>query len=103
MVLPGVGIFGCEPIARVLIQLLQHFGFEIHAIWTNNYEMNLNRTNDHTENASHEINKNILTTSIDSVLLNKNVALVFVCCQPSLHAQICSKALGNCKKLFIIK
>ena len=95
MVLPGVGIFGCDPIAKVLIQLLQHFGFEIHAIWTNNYELNLNKINDQSENNLNEINKNILTTSIDNVLLNKNVALVFVCCQPSLHAQICSKALGK--------
>jgi predicted dehydrogenase len=93
--LPGVGIFGCEPIAKVLMQLLQHFGFEIHAIWTNHYEMNFNKTNDQCENDVYETNRNIMTTSIDNVLLNKNVALVFVCCQPSLHAQICSKALGK--------
>ena len=37
----------------------------------------------------------LITTSIDSVLLNKNVNLVFVCCQPNLHSQISTKALGE--------
>ncbi len=102
--LPGVGIFGTDPIAKVLIQLLQHFGFEIHAIWTNNYDLNLIKdskpsTNETHENGFFELNKSLITTSIDNVLLNKNVDLVFVCCQPSLHSQICSKALG---KIFIV-
>jgi predicted dehydrogenase len=94
--LPGVGIFGYDPTAKVLIQLLTHFGFEIHAIWTNNYDIDVN-PNILINNSNEKLNirKELITTSIDHVLLNKNVNLVFVCCQPSLHSQICTKALGK--------
>lgn len=102
--LPGVGIFGSDPISIVLIQLLKHFEFEIHAIWTNQYEIDNSKfistveslyasSNQSNNNSNTSIPKQI-TTSIDNVLLNKNVNLVFVCCQPNLHSQISSKALG---------
>ena len=39
---------------------------------------------------------------MDSVLLNKNVNLVFVCCQPNLHAQIATKALGIGKNVICL-
>jgi predicted dehydrogenase len=98
--LPGVGIFGYDdPSAKILIQLLTHFGFEIHGIWTNNsdYEEDdvlLIKSN----NEKLNIRKELITTSIDNVLLNKNVNLVFVCCQPTIHSQIVTKALGNKNK-----
>ena len=100
--LPGIGVFGYDdPTAKVLIQLLTHFGFEIHAIWTNNNNSISNHidqnNNDVLLNNKNEkliIRKELLTNSIDNVLLNKNVNLVFVCCQPSIHSQIVTKALG---------
>lgn len=97
--LPGVGIFGSDSISKVLIQLLRHFEFEIHGIWTNHYEI------DHSfmtsELTASEFPK-LITTSIDNVLLNKNVNLIFVCCQPNLHSQICSKALGIGKNVICL-
>lgn len=108
--LPGVGIFGSDPVCKVLIQILKHFDFEINAIWTNYYEFDAKKLTESTSNStssgvsgsgsgsnSGSNNKNVtklITTSIDNVLLNKNVNLVFVCCQPNLHSQISTKALG---------
>jgi predicted dehydrogenase len=39
---------------------------------------------------------------MDNVLLNKNVNLVFICCQPNLHAQISTKALGIGKNVICL-
>jgi len=90
--LPGVGIFGSEPVSKILIDILRHFDFEIHGIWSNHYEI------ESSENISDDpcipILAELVTTKIDNVLLNKNVNLVFVCCQPNFHSQISSKALG---------
>lgn len=97
--LPGVGIFGSDPISKVLIQLLRHFEFEIHGIWTNHYE--IDSASFISNETSSEFPK-LITTSIDNVLLNKNVNLVFVCCQPNLHSQICSKALGIGKNVICL-
>ena len=106
MVLPGVGIFGSDPISKVLIQLLQHFEFEIFSIWTNHYEIDSNsfvassntNTTSTTTTTPTALNESsfskLITTSIDNVLLNKNINLIFVCCQPNLHSKICLKALG---------
>ena len=88
--LPGVGIFGSDPVCKVLIQILKHFEFEINAIWTNYYEFDAKKLTDGGVKNSTKL----ITTSIDNVLLNKNVNLVFVCCQPNLHSQISTKALG---------
>jgi hypothetical protein len=123
--LPGVGIFGSDPVCKVLIQILKHFDFEINAIWTNFYEFDAKKlidsttatsngtsspsigstssssssstTTTTTTGAANKANNyaKLITTSIDSVLLNKNVNLVFVCCQPNLHSQISTKALGE--------
>lgn len=119
--LPGVGIFGSDPVCKVLIQILKHFDFEINAIWTNFYEFDAKKlidstatsngtsspligstsssstTTTTTTGAANKTNNyaKLITTSIDSVLLNKNVNLVFVCCQPNLHSQISTKALGD--------
>jgi predicted dehydrogenase len=102
--LPGVGIFGSDPVSKVLIQLLKHFEFEVHAIWTNHL-VGTNANSSNTSGNGSSVQKSgsgtsldskqkLITTSVDHVLLNKNVNLVFVCCQPNLHAQIASKALG---------
>lgn len=103
--LPGVGIFGSDPICKVLIQILKHFDFEINAIWTNYYEFDAKKITESSATTTPASNfKNaakLVTTSIDNVLLNKNVNLVFVCCQPNLHSQISTKALGNFYGLFL--
>jgi predicted dehydrogenase len=112
--LPGVGIFGSDPVSKVLIQLLKHFEFEVHAIWTNHLvdsSLSSNNTSVNSSGSGGGIQKScsgtsmdsrllpkLITTSVDHVLLNKNVNLVFVCCQPNLHAQIASKALGKTTK-----
>ncbi len=86
--LPGVGICGSDPISKVLIQFLKHLEFEIHGIWTNNYDIECDAF--HSANESEKL----ITTSLDNVLLNKKINLIFVCCQPNLHSKIASKALG---------
>ena len=74
--LPGVGIFGSDPISKVLITFLRHFDFEIHAIWTNNIDSTI--TNDYKSHLEEEkIDVSKLTNSIDSVLLNKNGMYLF--------------------------
>lgn len=74
--LPGVGIFGSDPISKVLIKFLRHFDFEIHAIWTNNIDSTI--TNDYKSHLEEEkIDVSKLTNSIDSVLLNKNGMYLF--------------------------
>jgi predicted dehydrogenase len=116
--LPGVGIFGSDPISKVLIQILKHFDFEVHAVWTNNLievvpNNSLNKLNNKSltnlEPDLHKLAHNssqssakLITTSIDNVLLNKNVNLVFVCCQPNLHSQIATKALGIGKNVICL-
>jgi predicted dehydrogenase len=99
--LPGIGIFGSDPIADVLVELLSHFHFEVHAIWTNQCDL------DDSKHEKHKFKyerfpKLIITSSMDNVLLNKNVNLVFICCQPNLHAQISTKALGIGKNVICL-
>lgn len=96
--LPGVGIFGSEPVAKILVEILKHFNFEIHGIWTNHYEIDSGK---YILSDSNNDQSNI-TTNIDNVLLNKNINLVFVCCQPNFHSQISSKALGIGKNVICI-
>ena len=105
--LPGVGIFGSDPITKILIQILRHFEFDIHAIWTNHYEVESLTANSGGEQQTSDFESTttpikLVTTSIDHVLLNKNVNLVFVCCPPNLHAQIAIKALGIGKNVICI-
>ena len=88
--LPGVGIFGSEPVAKILVDFLKHFNFEVHGLWTNHFEVDSGAY----ITSSLSTQKSI-TTKIDNVLLNKNINLVFVCCQPNFHSQISSKALGK--------
>ncbi|RNA40820.1 glucose-fructose oxidoreductase domain-containing 1 [Brachionus plicatilis] len=91
--LPGIGIFGSDPISKVLIEILGHLEFDVHAIWTN-------ISDKETRNLIKS--SNLVTNSIDTVLLNKNVQLVFVCCQPNFHSQICTKALGIGKNVICL-
>ncbi|KAM8715687.1 hypothetical protein ACLKA7_002694 [Drosophila subpalustris] len=84
--LPGVGVFGTGEIANVLVPLLREKGFEVRAIW--------GRTLKEAKETSSAQNVAFHTNVIDEVLLRKDVDLVFIVCQPFLHAEISVKALG---------
>ncbi|XP_023166226.2 glucose-fructose oxidoreductase domain-containing protein 1 [Drosophila hydei] len=84
--LPGVGVFGTGEIANVLVPLLREKGFEVKAIW--------GRTLREAKETANAQNVTFYTNVIDEVLLRKDVDLVFIVCQPFLHAEISVKALG---------
>ncbi|EDW85317.1 uncharacterized protein Dwil_GK18466 [Drosophila willistoni] len=84
--LPGVGVFGTGEIANVLVPLLREKGFEVRAIW--------GRTLKEAKETAQSQNVSFHTNVIDDVLLRKDVDLVFIVCQPFLHAEISVKALG---------
>ncbi|XP_017857723.1 PREDICTED: glucose-fructose oxidoreductase domain-containing protein 1 [Drosophila arizonae] len=84
--LPGVGVFGTGEIANVLVPLLREKGFEVKAIW--------GRTLREAKETANAQNVSFYTNVIDEVLLRKDVDLVFIVCQPFLHAEISVKALG---------
>lgn len=84
--LPGVGIFGTNDVARILVPILREKGFVIQAIWGKNMK--------EAEETANELKINFYTSKIDDVLLCKNVDMIFVLCQPYLHPQISVKALG---------
>lgn len=69
-----------------MIPILRDRGFEIRAIW--------GRTLREAEEIATAQNVLFYTNKIDDVLLRKDVDLVFVVCQPFLHAEISVKALG---------
>ncbi|XP_037958628.1 glucose-fructose oxidoreductase domain-containing protein 2 [Teleopsis dalmanni] len=84
--LPGVGLFGTGQIMNVLVPLLREKGFEIKAIW--------GRTLKEAQEMAQSQKITFYTNKIDDVLLHKDVGLVFIACQPFLHAEISVKALG---------
>ncbi|XP_064082623.1 glucose-fructose oxidoreductase domain-containing protein 2-like isoform X5 [Macrobrachium nipponense] len=84
--LPGIGVFGTGDIVRALVPFLRAKGFRVEAVW--------GRTLDAAENVATELNIPFHTNKVDDVLLRKDVDLVFIICQPDLHAQIAVKALG---------
>ncbi|KAK4313658.1 hypothetical protein Pmani_015005 [Petrolisthes manimaculis] len=84
--LPGIGVFGTGDIVRALVPFLRAKGFRVEAIW--------GRTLEAAENVATELNIPFHTNKVDDVLLRKDVDLVFIICQPDLHAQIAVKALG---------
>lgn len=91
--LPGVGVFGTENAARILVPILRESGFTIEALW--------GKTPADTEALATDLKIENFTTKIDEVLLRKNVDLVFVVCPPYLHSQISVKALGIGKHVII--
>lgn len=91
--LPGVGVFGTENTARILVPILRESGFSIEALW--------GRTIAETEALALDLKIENFTTKIDDVLLRKNVDLVFVLCPPHLHSQISVKALGIGKHVIL--
>ncbi|XP_030384276.1 glucose-fructose oxidoreductase domain-containing protein 1 [Scaptodrosophila lebanonensis] len=84
--LPGVGVFGTGEIANVLIPLLREKGFDVRAVW--------GRTIKEAKETATVQNVPFHTNVIDEMLLHKDVDLVFIVCQPFLHAEISVKALG---------
>lgn len=71
---------------RALVPFLRAKGFRVEAVW--------GRTLEAAENVATELNIPFHTNKVDDVLLRKDVDLVFIICQPDLHAQIAVKALG---------
>lgn len=84
--LPGIGIFGTNEVAKVLVPILREKGFKVVAVWGKNIV--------ETEKFSKDFGISFYTTKVDDVLLSKNVDMIFVLCQPYLHQQISVKALG---------
>ncbi|XP_076030102.1 glucose-fructose oxidoreductase domain-containing protein 2 isoform X2 [Oratosquilla oratoria] len=84
--LPGIGLFGTGDIVRALVPFLRAKGFRVEAIW--------GRTLEAAENVASDLSIPFYTNKVDDVLLRKDVDLVFIICQPDLHAQIAVKALG---------
>lgn len=82
----GVGVFGTGPITLALVPILREKGFEIKALW--------GRSTREVEEVANALKISFHTNKIDDVLLRKDVDLVFIVCQPYLHAEISVKALG---------
>lgn len=84
--LPGIGIFGTNEIVKQIVPILREKGFTIQAIWGKNMK--------EAEDTARELKISFYTAKVDEILLNKNVDMIFVLCQPYLHPQISVKALG---------
>lgn len=84
--LPGVGIFGSSPAARIIVPALKARGFPVEALWA--------RTAQEAESAAQALSIPFHTSQVDDVLLRRDVDLVIILCPPSLHSQIAVKALG---------
>ncbi|XP_034941298.1 glucose-fructose oxidoreductase domain-containing protein 2 [Chelonus insularis] len=84
--LPGIGLFGTGSVVRMIVPFLREKGFKIEALW--------GRTLAEALGVAKDLDIPFHTSSIDDVLLRKDVDLIFIMCSPSLHAQIAVKALG---------
>ncbi|CAL8113070.1 unnamed protein product [Orchesella dallaii] len=86
MKLPGIGVFGTDPVVKILVPYLQAKGFRVEALW------GLTLQDAHI--TAKELGIPFWTNKVDDVLLRKDVELVLVLCPPNLHSQIAVKALG---------
>nr|KAF6378188.1 glucose-fructose oxidoreductase domain containing 1 [Myotis myotis] len=85
--LPGVGVFGTNLTARVIIPLLKDEGFAVKALW--------GRTQEEAEELAKEMSVPFYTSRIDEVLLHQDVDLVCINLPPPLTRQIAVKTLGT--------
>ncbi|ELK25661.1 Glucose-fructose oxidoreductase domain-containing protein 1 [Myotis davidii] len=83
--LPGVGVFGTNLTARVIIPLLKDEGFAVKALW--------GRTQEEAEELAKEMSVPFYTSRIDEVLLHQDVDLVCINLPPPLTRQIAVKTL----------
>jgi len=84
--LPGIGIFGCGQLVRVLVPCLRAKGFKVEAIWSYSQES--------AKDIAQELDIGLATDIIDQVLLQPSVQLIVIACPPHLHEQIATKACG---------
>ena len=84
--LPGIGIFGCGQLVKLLVPCLRLKGFKVEAIWSFNDQQ--------AESTAKELQIPLWTTEIDKVLLLPNVQLIVIACPPHLHDQITRHACG---------
>lgn len=84
--LPRVGIFVTEWSADVIIPLFRQVGFPVTAIWS--------RTPQIAKKIASNFSIPYFTSTLDELLLRKDVDVVFINCPPFLHAEIAVKALG---------
>lgn len=85
--LPGVGVFGTESSALVLVPLLRAEGFSIEALW--------GKTEEEAKQLAEEMNISFYSSRTDDVLLHQDVDLVCINIPPPLTRQIAVKALGT--------
>lgn len=84
--LPGVGIFGTGPLAKIVVKMLKDHGFVITAVWS--------RTLKDAEMFAEEMNIPIATNKADGLLLKPEVGCVVIVCPPHLQSPIAVKAMG---------
>lgn len=84
--LPGVGIFGTGPLAKVIATVLKDCGFTIAAVWS--------RALKDAEIFAKELDIPIYTNKVDGLLLKPEVGCVVILCTPHLQSPIAVKALG---------
>ena len=84
--LPGIGVFGCGQLVRVLVACLRAQGFKVEAIWSHSLES--------AQDMARELDIKLATDVIDRVLLETSVQLIVIACPPHLHEQIATKACG---------
>lgn len=93
MSLPGIGLFGTGPAARVLVPYLRQEGFQVEAVW--------GLTQSEADEAALRLNIGFSTNKIDDVLLHKDVGLVMILCVPAHHSEVAVKALGIGKHVYV--
>ncbi|XP_054163294.1 glucose-fructose oxidoreductase domain-containing protein 2-like [Oppia nitens] len=84
--LPGIGIFGCGELVRILVANLRSKGFRVEAIWSHCLET--------AQQMARELDIKLATDVIDRVLLESSIQLIVIACPPHLHEQIATKACG---------
>lgn len=84
--LPRIGVFGTNYVARAFVPVYRKAGFEVTAI--------CGRTVEKTTLVADELRIPFSTTSLDEILLRSDVDLVVVIAPPDMHAEISVKALN---------
>ncbi|XP_062506762.1 glucose-fructose oxidoreductase domain-containing protein 2-like [Corticium candelabrum] len=84
--LPRIGVFGTNSMAKLLVTIYQKAGFEVTSI--------CGRTAEKAGSVADELKIPFSTTKLDEILLRSDVDLVVVIAPPTLHAEISVKALN---------
>lgn len=84
--LPGIGIFGTEPLARNMVAILKVCGFKVTAVWS--------RSLKDAESFAEEMDIPFHTNNMDGLLLRPEVQCIVVACTPHFQSHIAGKAMG---------